>query len=364
MCTRLDSRHASLWLALLASWLMVGEVGAQSRFANIGRPATPAEIKAWDIDVRGDLVGLPAGRGSVAQGQDTWEAKCASCHGTFGESNEVFTPIVGGTKPADIESGRVAALKTGETRTTLMKLSRISTLWDYIRRAMPWNAPKTLTVDEVYAVTAYILNLADLVPADFTLSNENMAAMQAKLPNRGDGTTKHGLWEVTGKPDVVGTPCMANCAVEGRVVSALPEYARSVHGNLQVQNRIIGAVRGADTSQPPIGGKPGEAADRIRVAAMSAWRAANRTSAASDGQTLFQKNACNACHAPDQKTVGPSLADIAGKYRGQANAETSLASKVKSGGSGVWGDTPMPPQASISDEELSGILRWLLAERK
>ena len=78
-------------------------VGALAKpWLNLGRAATPAEVKAWDIDVRSDFVGLPKGSGSVAKGEEVWEAKCASCHGTFGESNEVFTPIVGGTSKKDI----------------------------------------------------------------------------------------------------------------------------------------------------------------------------------------------------------------------------------------------------------------------
>ena len=119
-------------------------------WAGLGRPATPAEIKAWDIDVRPDFKGLPPGAGSVAKGQDIWEAKCTSCHGVFGESNEVFTPIVGGTTKKDIQTGRVEALSKGSEaqRSTLMKVSTLSTLWDYINRAMPWTAPKSLTADE------------------------------------------------------------------------------------------------------------------------------------------------------------------------------------------------------------------------
>ncbi len=119
--------------------------------AAIGRAATPAEVKAWDIDVRAHFKGLPPGAGPVAQGQDVWEARCASCHGVFGESNEVFTQLIGGMTKDDIAAGRVASLTaTGVPhRTTLMKLSKVSTLWDYIHRAMPWDAPKSLTVNEV-----------------------------------------------------------------------------------------------------------------------------------------------------------------------------------------------------------------------
>ena len=76
----------------------------------MGRPATTKEVAAWDIDVRPDFKGLPAGSGSVEKGQDIWEAKCASCHGVFGESNEVFSPLVGGTTAEDVKTGRVANL--------------------------------------------------------------------------------------------------------------------------------------------------------------------------------------------------------------------------------------------------------------
>jgi cytochrome c len=74
----------------------------------------PAEIHAWDIDVRPDFKGLRPGSGSVAQGEEVWEAKCASCHGSFGESNEVHTPLIGGTTKDDIKTGRVASLAKGD----------------------------------------------------------------------------------------------------------------------------------------------------------------------------------------------------------------------------------------------------------
>src|SRR5438105_8608905 len=106
--------EASLLLLALAA-------NAADRFPGVGRAATPAEIKAWDIDVRPDFKGLPPGSGSVAKGQQVWDDRCASCHGSFGESNEVFTPLVGGTTAADVESGRVKSLTAGEQRTTLMK---------------------------------------------------------------------------------------------------------------------------------------------------------------------------------------------------------------------------------------------------
>ena len=145
-------RNALAALALAAACAAVGAAGppkpagpvAQKEFPGIGREATPREVAAWDIDVRPDFKGLPAGAGSVAKGQDVWEGKCASCHGVFGEANDVFSPLVGGTTAEDIKTGHVARLldRGFPARTTLMKVATLSTLWDYIHRAMPWNAPK------------------------------------------------------------------------------------------------------------------------------------------------------------------------------------------------------------------------------
>ena len=163
----------SSWRELLIVAALLSGLAAQAQqgpFPGVGRPATPKELAAWDIDVRPDFKGLPKGAGSVAKGQDVWEGKCASCHGVFGESNEVYSPIVGGTTKDDIKTGHVAHLNDRgfPGRTTLMKVSTVSTLWDYIRRAMPWNAPKSLSTEEVYGVTAYILNIGGIGMAPHT----------------------------------------------------------------------------------------------------------------------------------------------------------------------------------------------------
>lgn len=229
------SLRVSLWAGLLAALL---GAPAFAQYAGIGRPATQAEIRAWDIDVRADFTGLPPGSGSVARGQTVWDSKCASCHGTFGESNEVFPPIVGGTTAADLRTGRVAALRGTDQRTSLMKLARLSTLWDYINRAMPWDAPKSLATDDVYAVTAYILNLAEIVPADFTLSGRNIR--EVVLPNRNGLTREHGMWDVRGRPDVQGSACMRNCASEPGVLSELPAHGSSIHGDPKAHHRLVG----------------------------------------------------------------------------------------------------------------------------
>ncbi|GAB2591297.1 hypothetical protein GCM10027034_24880 [Ramlibacter solisilvae] len=332
---------------------------SRDRFPGIGRAATPAEVAAWDIDVRPDFKGLPKGAGSVAKGQDVWESKCASCHGVFGESNEVFAPLVGGTTDEDIKTGRVANLKRNDFpgRTTLMKVSSVSTLWDYINRAMPWNAPKSLSTEEVYAVTAYLLNLGRIVPDDFTLSDANIAQVQQRLPNRNGVTTAHSMWPGrefagTAQPDVKAAACMSNCPGETKTTSMLPDHARNAHGNLAQQNRLVGAQRGADTTRPAGSGSPSP------VPAAAPAAAAKPVAAAAQAPIeLLQKNTCTACHAPDRKLVGPSWGEVAKRHGGKADY---LAAKIRSGGSGTWGSVPMPPQ-SISEADAGRIAQWLAA---
>lgn len=254
---KLTFKHSFVAIALAA--LSAGSALADTKtaMANIGRDATPAEVKAWDIDVRPDFKGLPKGSGSVAMGEEVWEAKCASCHGGFGESNEVFTPIIGGTTKDDIKTGRVKGLDEGKSivpqKTTIMKVATVSTLFDYINRAMPWNAPKSLSTDEVYSVLAYLLSLAEVVPLDHVLSDQNIAQAQARMPNRNGMVFYEPMWKVNGKGDVKNVACMKNCPTEAKVMSALPDYAKDAQGNTAEQNRIIGPVRGVDTSKPATG---------------------------------------------------------------------------------------------------------------
>lgn len=334
--------------ALLAAAM---SASAQSAFPGIGRAATPKELAAWDIDVRPDFKGLPAGAGSVAQGQALWESKCASCHGVFGEANSVFAPLVGGTTQDDVKSGRTARLTDPgyPARTTLMKVSTVSTLWDYINRAMPWNAPKSLSADEVYAVTAFLLNLGGIVPDDFVLSERSMPQAQALLPNRRGTTTAHALWPGTPgtKPDVQGSACLRNCAAEPQFASLLPEHARNAHGNLAEQNRLVGAQHGADTTRAPAA----PPADLPPVAAAA-------PAAAPAALGLLARHGCGACHAADSPLVGPALREIARKHGSRNDATAYLAGKIRSGGAGVWGATPMPPQ-TLPEADAQAIAQWL-----
>ena len=261
---------------------------------------------------------------------------------------------------------RVEALVTGSfpQRTTLMKVPTVSTLFDYIQRAMPWTAPKSLKPDEVYAILAYLLNLAEVVPADFELSDGNIREIQARMPNRNGMSTDHGMWPGAaqanggigngGTPDVNNVACMKDCKKEVVVASALPDYAQDAHGNLAEQNRPVGQTRGKPT------GAPAEAA------AHSGGQGAGAQPGASAAATLALANAkgCMACHGVASKLVGPGYNEIAQKYQGRADVEPMLVAKVKAGGQGAWGAVPMPPQTHVKDEELAQLVKWILQGAK
>jgi S-disulfanyl-L-cysteine oxidoreductase SoxD len=364
----------ALTSALLLSGLIAGTTSAQTPYIGIGRTATQKEVRAWDIDVRPDFKGLPAGSGSVAKGQEVWEAKCASCHGIFGESNQVFSPLVGGTTKDDIRTGRVARLLDDAYpgRTTLMKLSSLSTLWDYISRAMPWTQPKSLSVDEVYAVTAFMLNLGGIVPDQYVLSNTNMEQTQKLLPNRKGMTVKHSMWPgkltgTTATTDYQGSSCMKDCKTEAKITSFLPDFARNAHGNLADQNRLVGAQRGAVTttasssdSSPTSASRGSTTAAATLVPALSPSPGTISANAASaELLVLLGKHSCVACHGMETKLVGPSFLEVTKKYSDKADAVDYLAGRIKAGGSGVWGAIPMPAQG-LSEDEAKRIARWLV----
>jgi cytochrome c len=137
-----------------------------------GRPPTADEIKAWDIDVLPDGTGLPPGSGTVARGKEVYETNCEACHGTNGQGG-IKDRLVGG-------QGTLATDQPIKTVGSFWPYS--TTLFDYIRRAMPYPSPGSLNADDIYAVSAYILNLNGIVPADAKLDKESLPRIE--MPNR------------------------------------------------------------------------------------------------------------------------------------------------------------------------------------
>jgi len=168
---------------------------AEPGYYGYGQRATPEQIAGWDIDARGeDGVGLPPGRGDVQRGTEVYAEQCAACHGTFGEGEGRFPKLVGGA----------GTLRDDRPELTVGSYWPFApTLWDYINRAMPMPAPHTLSADDVYALTAYILNLNDIVPSEFVADRESLP--KVKMPNR-----DNFLW-TDPRPDTAAKPCMSGC---------------------------------------------------------------------------------------------------------------------------------------------------------
>jgi S-disulfanyl-L-cysteine oxidoreductase SoxD len=140
---------------------------------HLGKPISPQDLAAWDISIGPDGAGLPPGRGTVVQGEAVFAAKCQACHGEKGEGRP-NDRLVGG-------AGTIAAGKT-PVKTVGSYWPYATTLFDYVRRAMPWDRPKSLTDDEVYAVAAYVLYLNGVIGQDAALDAQSLP--QVKMPNR------------------------------------------------------------------------------------------------------------------------------------------------------------------------------------
>jgi S-disulfanyl-L-cysteine oxidoreductase SoxD len=165
-------------LALLLLVGLVDSAPAAERYG-LGHAISPQDLEPWDIDVRADGESLPPGQGSVAQGRQVFDGICAACHGEKGEGRAVpgavggFDQLVGGFGTLD---------KPSPVRTVGSFWPYATTLFDYVRRAMPFNAPQTLTNDQVYAVSAYILYMNKIVGEDAVLDAKSLP--QVKMPNR------------------------------------------------------------------------------------------------------------------------------------------------------------------------------------
>ena len=140
---------------------------------HIGRAPTVDEIRGWDIDVRPDGQGLPEGKGTVAQGEKLFMDNCSSCHGEFGEGSGRW-PVLAG--------GKDSLTSDNPVKTVGSYWPYASTVFDYVRRSMPYNMPRSLPDDEVYALTAYILSLNKLIGENDVMDAKTLP--QVKMPNR------------------------------------------------------------------------------------------------------------------------------------------------------------------------------------
>jgi cytochrome c len=181
---------------MLLTFSGIGSADAQSSSAKprFGKPIAEADIAAWDIDVRtSDGKGLPAGKGSVAEGKAIYAAQCVACHGDDAKGGPMYGTMVGGI-------GSFTSNARVLTPGSMYPYAPI--LFDYVRRTMPMDAPQSLSNDQVYALTAYILNLNGLVAGDAVM--DAMTLPKLSMPNRAGFIQDD-------RPDTSATRCMNNC---------------------------------------------------------------------------------------------------------------------------------------------------------
>jgi len=223
------SRSRSLTLGVIASALVVSASVALAQTAQkqqkpapakaapapaaapvklgLGAPATPEEIKGWDIDVRPDGHGLPPGSGTAAKGEEIFQAQCATCHGEFGEGKDRWPTLAGG-------HGSLTHDRPEKTIGSFWPYA--STIFDYVKRAMPFGNAQSLSDDEIYSITAYLLQVNDVIKdPNFELNAKTIADI--KMPNANGfydddrETAEKGFWN--------RKPCMKDCKTEAKVLN-------------------------------------------------------------------------------------------------------------------------------------------------
>jgi hypothetical protein len=165
----MSTRSRTLLLAVAAIGLSAAALATEG--PNLGKPVSPQDIAPWDITIMPDGTGLPAGSGTAVQGAPIFVAKCSACHGDKGTGG-IAAPVTAGPPRATLDGGK-----------TIQNFwPYATTIFDFVRRAMPYNAPHSLKDDEVYALTAYLLNLNKIIGENDVMNAQTLP--KVKLPNR------------------------------------------------------------------------------------------------------------------------------------------------------------------------------------
>lgn len=218
-------------LLMAALVLGAGYVQAEqgTGYYGYGQTATPEQIAGWDIDVRPDGLGLPQGSGTAEDGEWVYEEKCASCHGSFGEGVDGYPSLVGG-------EGTLSG--DGRPHKTIGSYwNYTSTVFDYINRAMPYTAPRSLEPDEVYSLTAYLLFMNYIIDDEtFELNQDTLATV--RLPNEPNFIPDE-------RPDTANKRCMTDCR-DPAAIEIKSQATPSLADELAAE-----AAETAETVEPP-----------------------------------------------------------------------------------------------------------------
>jgi cytochrome c len=297
---------------------MIGEL--EGITFDLGREALPEEVAAWNIDIRPDGQGLPVGSGDVWTGEEVYIENCAMCHGDFGEAVGRWPVLAGGWDTLTHED---------PVKTPGSYWPYLSTVWDYVHRAMPYGQAQSLTDDEVYAITAYLLYLNNLVDDDFELSNENFT--EVRLPNE-DGFFMDDREE--GEiPAFSEEPCMENCkdSVEITMRATILDVTPEEEEGAEVTEAA------AETSEEPATEEA--AAEEAPAEEDATEMAAVDPALVEEGEGVFRK--CRACHQVGEGAVnrtGPHLNGVLGRTIGGLDdfRYSGVFEEAKAAGE-VWG---------------------------
>ena len=264
---------------------------AYSKPLGLGRPSTDNEVSCWDIDIRPEGKGLPVGSGSVIIGEELYTDNCASCHGDFGEGIDRWPELAGGFDTLDSED---------PVKTVGSYWPYLSTVWDYVHRAMPFGNAQSLSNDEVYSITAYIMYLNDLVDEDFELSNLNFE--EVRLPNEQNfyKDNREDLENV-----IYSKRCMKDCKKEAIITK------RAVV--LDVTPEEVDVSGNSNSNEDDI----------VKTVSLDA-------KLIKDGEKVFKK--CKACHRIGlnaKNGTGPHLNNIFGRVAGQLEDYKKYSKNIK-----------------------------------
>ena len=282
----------------------------------LGRAALPEEVSAWDKDVSPDGTGLPEGSGDVLTGEELFSANCASCHGEFGEGVDNWPKLAG---------GKDTLADADPLKTVGSYWPHLSTAFDYVQRSMPFGNAQSLTPDEVYAITAYILYNNDLVDEDFVLSKENFA--EVVLPNAGGFIPDDR--DTVEVPIFTREPCMENCKETVEITA----HATVLDVTPDNQNDDAAAAEPA-AAEPATETAAAEPAAEEPAASAPAVDA----DLAAAGEKVFKK--CSACHKVGEgakNASGPMLNGVVGKAVAAMDGFKYSPAMTDAGASGmVW----------------------------
>ena len=317
---------------------------AYSQSLGLGRPATDNEVASWDIDIRPDGKGLPVGSGSVIIGEELYTDNCASCHGDFGEGIDRWPELAGGFDTLDSED---------PVKTVGSYWPYLSTVWDYVHRAMPFGNAQSLSNDEVYSITAYIIYLNDLVDEDFELSNSNFE--EVRLPNEQNfyQDNREDLENV-----IYNKRCMKDCKKEAIITK------RAVVLDVTPEEDAVSDNSNSNED------------DIVKTVSLDA-------TLIKDGEKVFKK--CKACHRIGlnaKNGTGPHLNNIFGRVAGQLEDYKKYSKNIKKMGQEglIWNTetltsfienpkeyitgTKMNFKGIKKSDELAALIEYLVATTK